>query len=114
MLKLLQPNVIKEQNCCRCKDCGEEWLFIDKDDEIPELCPYCIEDNPPLGLVSINKRTPQPGQIVIVLTAKLELLPCVYTQGKFYTLNIEMSHYDATLTGEVEATLWRFGIPLVS
>ena len=38
-------NVIEGNECWFCKDCGAEWSFAMGDNEVPEICPYCIEDN---------------------------------------------------------------------
>ena len=40
----VQTNVIEEKDCWRCKDCGHEWSFLMGDNEVPEICPYCKDD----------------------------------------------------------------------
>lgn len=40
----VQTNVIEEEDCWRCRDCGAEWSFVMGDNEVPEICPYCKDD----------------------------------------------------------------------
>lgn len=40
-----KPNVIEDADCWRCKDCGAEWSFLMSDNEVPEICPYCLPED---------------------------------------------------------------------
>lgn len=39
-----KKNVFDDGDCWRCHDCSYEWSFIMGDNEVPEICPYCLDD----------------------------------------------------------------------
>lgn len=39
------PNVEEASDAFRCQDCGAEWSLATPDSDVPEVCPYCLDES---------------------------------------------------------------------
>lgn len=43
--KAQKINVFEDSDCWRCHDCGCEWSIMMSEDLVPDVCPYCADED---------------------------------------------------------------------